>query len=76
MPARNATDPAYRRAYNAGWRYSTTSPNPTLDHGDEKGAPEAWYDGYLDAAAGRDKWHLATCDGCPEHPHPHHTDLP
>lgn len=39
-----------------------------LDRADQRGEPEAWYDGYLDAAAGREKWHLRDCDGCPDHP--------
>jgi hypothetical protein len=57
----------YRHWYNRGWRYALT-PTATLEHGDNINAPGAWYDGYLDQAAGRDKWHLATCAGCPEHP--------
>jgi hypothetical protein len=62
-----------RRDYLRGWRYSSTSSNPTLDHLDAKNAPEAEYDGYLDAAAGREKFHLLTCaerGGCYEHPAP------
>jgi hypothetical protein len=62
--------PEYKRWYNKGWRYSSSSA-ATLDHGDSIGAPDAWYDGYLDLAAGREKWHLAHCQtngGCPEHP--------
>jgi hypothetical protein len=58
----------YRRWYERGWRYSSTSPNATLEHGDRMNAPDAWYDGYLDAAAGREKWHLANCHGCEDHP--------
>lgn len=60
----------YRRDYNRGWRYSSTSLDPTLDHGDARGEPDAWYDGYLDAAAGREKWHTFSCrlaGGCDEH---------
>jgi hypothetical protein len=60
-----ADDPEYRRWYNAGWRYSGTA-TATLDNGD--GKPDAWFDGYLDMAAGREKWHLAKCEGCEEHP--------
>lgn len=58
----------YKEDYNRGWRYSTTSPDPTLDRLDRKRAPEAEYDGYLDAAASREKWHLLHCenhDACP-----------
>lgn len=54
--------PEYRRNYNRGWRYSQ-SPSATLDHLDAKGASDAEYDGYLDYAAGREKWHLLKCDG-------------
>jgi hypothetical protein len=59
--------PEYRKAYNAGWRYSQR-PTATLDHADRTGKPEAWYDGYLDLAAGRDKWHTLHCTGCEDHP--------
>jgi len=59
-------DNEYRSWYEKGWRYSGR-PSATLDHGDSNGYPDAWYDGYLDRAAGRDKWHLATCTGCDEH---------
>jgi hypothetical protein len=57
----------YKRWYNRGWRYSGGSA-ATLEHGDATNAPDAWYDGYLDYAAGREKWHLPRCRGCPEHP--------
>lgn len=60
--------PEYRRWYERGWRYSRTSMSASLDHGDGLGAPDAWYDGYLDAAAGREKWHRLHCadhEKCP-----------
>jgi hypothetical protein len=57
----------YKAWYNRGWRASARE-NATLERGDAIGAPDAWYDGYLDYAAGREKWHLALCDGCPDHP--------
>jgi hypothetical protein len=57
----------YRAAYERGWRYSAR-PGATLEHLDDTRAPEATYDGYLDYAAGREKWHLARCADCPEHP--------
>jgi hypothetical protein len=64
-------DPEYKRWYNKGWRYSASgSASVSLDHGDAMGAPDAWEDGYLDYAAGREKWHLAFCRGCPEHHRP------
>lgn len=53
-------DPLYRRQYDAGWRYSG-SETATLDHGDAINAPDPWYDGYLDLATGRDKWHYFYC---------------
>lgn len=58
---RNASESdaaAYNRWYTRGWNYSETSPSPTLETGDRNNYPEAWYDGYLDSAAGRPKWHL------------------
>ena len=52
--------PAYRADYERGWRYSAR-PTATLDHLDAKGASEAEYDGYMDRAVGRPKWHHLTC---------------
>lgn len=63
------TDSEYRRWYERGWRYSSSAPQGGLDYGDSMGAPDAWYDGYLDAD-GRDKWHTYYCrqtGGCEEH---------
>lgn len=57
----------YRYWYERGWRYSAQS-TATLDHLDRTGMPSPAYDGYLDYAASREKWHLALCAGCPEHP--------
>ena len=60
-------DKDYRHWYARGWRYSSRE-TATLDRGDSIGAPEAWYDGYLDYATGREKWHYADCDGsCGRH---------
>jgi hypothetical protein len=59
--------PGYRTDYDRGWRYSAR-PAATLDHLDARGASEAEYDGYLDRAAGREKWHRLRCpdhDTCP-----------
>lgn len=51
-----------RDAYTRGWRASMYATGSTvLDNADARGEPGAWYDGYFDAAAGREKWHLATC---------------
>jgi hypothetical protein len=60
-------DADYKHWYAKGWRYSV-SPTATLDHLDAIRAPDAMYDGYLDRAAGREKWHLPNCHGCAEHP--------
>jgi hypothetical protein len=62
-----ADTPAYRAAYERGWRNSK-SESASLDRADARGEPEAWYDGYLDYAADREKWHLLRCIGCYEHP--------
>ena len=74
---------AYRKAYNRGWRHSATSrhsldnnPYPWVPKADPSntahtvanGLNNAWEDGYLDYAAGREKWHLLHCedhDNCP-----------
>ncbi len=52
------TTAQYRKDYDRGWRYSH-SETATLDHGDSNHESDAWYDGYLDWAAGRSKWTLA-----------------
>jgi hypothetical protein len=57
--------PEYRKHYNWGWRYSGNGTG-TLDYVDNKYTrmtPEydAAVDGYLDRAAGREKWHLLYC---------------
>lgn len=49
----------YRRDYNRGWQSSARG--GSLDAADSRGEPDAWYDGYMDMAAGRPKWHFATC---------------
>lgn len=51
--------PAYRRAYERGWRSGQRGAK--LEGADRRGEPDAWYDGFHDHAAGRPKWHLATC---------------
>jgi hypothetical protein len=52
--------PGYRQAYERGWRNSA-GPSASLDRADSRGEPDAWYDGYFDYAAGREKWHLPRC---------------
>lgn len=53
--------PAYRTAYLAGWRYAARTSD--LDRADADGRSQnsAWMDGYLDRAAGRERWHLLRC---------------
>jgi hypothetical protein len=53
--------PEYRKAYLRGWRASARVADGALDRADRRGEPDAWYDGYHDEAAGREKWHLARC---------------
>lgn len=69
----------YSKAYRRGWRHSSTvhasldnNPypwHPGLQVGDaSNGLNDAWEDGYLDYAAGREKWHLLHCEdheNCP-----------
>jgi len=58
-------DDVYRAAYQRGWLAARRV--GALERADDRGEPDAWYDGYLDNAAGREKWHLATCadhDNC------------
>lgn len=51
----------YAREYRSGWAAAQRGGVPRK--WDEGTASYAWEDGYLDAAAGREKWHLAYCDG-------------
>lgn len=55
----------YRKDYNRGWRYSARV--CTLDAADADGRSgnDAWMDGYLDYAAGREQYHIPNC---PSHP--------
>lgn len=49
--------PDYDRAsYNRG--YVSTN----LEGGDARGEPDAWYDGFMDLACGRRKWHRPLCE--------------
>jgi hypothetical protein len=51
-----------RDSYDRGWRASQRATGSfTLEHADARGEPGAWYDGYLDHAAGRGKWHTPNC---------------
>lgn len=59
------TEDVYRKMYRKGWNRSEKigsipdTPNAEND---------AWMDGYLDSATGRERWHLLFCpdhDACP-----------
>jgi len=68
MPKQRIDTPNYRKSYNAGWRYSQSA-SANLDYADRTGksSDDAWMDGYLDLAAGREKWHRLNCadhDSC------------
>ena len=53
--------PQMRKDYERGWRYSKRE-TATLDHLDRTGASDAMYDGYMDYAMDRPKWHSLICD--------------
>jgi hypothetical protein len=58
-----ATVEEYVRQYNNGWQHARRVADWPA------GTTWAWDDGYLDAAAGRQKWHLTYCtdhDHCGE----------
>lgn len=44
-----------RDAYNRGYR------SMNLEGGDARGESSEWYDGYMDSATGREKWHRPLC---------------
>lgn len=50
-----------RRAYANGYRVGMKPGLNSLESADDRNAPEEWYDGYYDAAAGRPRGHLITC---------------
>lgn len=56
-------DAEYKQWYNRGWQYAHRD-GSEVEHGDRKGYPQAWHDGYLDFATGHDKWHKLTCKKC------------
>lgn len=68
-------NPQYRKDYKRGWRFDRRGGAPSsydggnLGYADEKGwsSIAAWMDGFLDSAAGREKWHLALCENHDEH---------
>ncbi len=54
----------YRRQYVNGWRASARDEGGSLDRADQRNAPHAWYDGYMDRAVNREKYHTLHCTGC------------
>jgi hypothetical protein len=65
---RGLADEHYKSAYNKGWgasqRFASASGwTSALEGADSKGLNDAWYDGYADHSAGRDKWHMPNCPG-------------
>ena len=61
--------PEYKRDYNRGWRSSSnySGSDGMLDRADARGESDAWYDGYYDHAAGREKWETPQACGIEEH---------
>lgn len=69
----------YARDYQAGYVAGERGSEGALERADARGASHAWYDGYHDAAAGREKWtyrewRIKGCDSgcgyeCPETGH-------
>jgi hypothetical protein len=51
----------YRVGYQRGWNAAKRGSESALERADLRGEPSAWYDGYLDYAAGREQWHLLHC---------------
>lgn len=48
----------YVRNYNRGWKSTNLEFSDDIADDAER---EAWLDGYMDAATGREKWHLLNC---------------
>jgi len=48
----------YRKEYSNGWKAGLRGGSRAWENGT---ATDAYEDGYLDAAAGREKWHLTHC---------------
>jgi hypothetical protein len=67
FPNKRVDTPEYRKHYNRGWRtseraaYWSGEGNSPLERGDLRGEPGSWYDGYMDHAVDRPKWHSLTC---------------
>jgi hypothetical protein len=66
-PARaKMDDEQYRRDYDRGWRTSKTGGADSLERGDARGEPEAWYDGWSDYSVDRPKWDTPRKDDAEE----------
>ncbi len=51
----------YRTDYNRGWSSSRNAAGLDRADADGRSSITAWMDGYLDEAAGREKWHRLNC---------------
>lgn len=52
--------PSYTAAYRRGWDAAERGAEGALGRADFRNEPDAWYDGYVDSAAGRPKYTLRT----------------
>lgn len=64
--AKVASSDDYAKHYNRGWAAGNRG-GDVLDKADSRGEPEAWYDGYHDAAGGRPKWTTKTASSEPDY---------
>lgn len=64
----------YKTDYRRGWAasirgaLSDSGMSTPLDRADARNERDAWYDGYMDHATGREKWHMLFCQNheqCP-----------
>lgn len=55
-----ADSPEYSRDYRAGWQASERYTEGALERADQRGVSHAWYDGYHDQAAGRERYAYRT----------------
>ena len=65
----------YKTHYNRGWAAQKREAsgngncfNTSLDRADARNEKDAWYDGYMDRATSREKWHMLFCQNheqCP-----------
>ena len=65
----------YKTHYRRGWAAQKREAlgngncfNTSLDRADARNEKDAWYDGYMDRATSREKWHMLFCQNheqCP-----------